>query len=74
MNYGYLFTEKLGTDILWAREYCLMFVCLLSTPDQTHSDIQITVSYLEHFSVKNSTLVMWRAGWAAGTIYSVQIF
>ena len=26
------------------------------------------------FSEEHSTLVMWRAGWAAGTIYSVQIF
>lgn len=26
------------------------------------------------FSEEDSTLVMWRAGWAAGTIYSVQIF
>ena len=41
MNYGYLFTEKLGTDILWAREYCLMFVCLLSTRDQTSASKSI---------------------------------
>ena len=74
MNYGYLFTEKLGTDILWAREYCLMFVCLLSTPEpDTLGSTDYSFIFRAFFTEEHSTLVMWRTGWA-GNIYSAQIF